>query len=251
MGIAPVLLFEPYSFTKASCAQKRWSRKQKELLRESRFRTTDNCVKAIAGADSKPRVFVSASAIGYYGFTGNEELSEDAPAGDDFLAKLCAEWEARSKPAEDAGVRTVQARIGVVLAPSGGALSAMLFPFKMFVGGPVLPGTQYMSWIHIDDIVGIIVHAIEGELRGPVNMTSPNPATNRDFSAALGRALGRPSWLPVPKFGLRVLFGQIAEIIAAGQRVVPTQALDAGYPFQHPDLDAALRDVLSPEAVAG
>jgi uncharacterized protein len=190
-------------------------------------------------------VLVSASAIGYYGPHGDEELTESSPPGDDYLAKLSIEWEAVAKSAEQHGVRVAIVRIGVVLAKEGGALQKMLTPFKMFVGGPVAGGKQYMSWIHIDDLVGIILLALDTPaVSGPVNGTAPHPVTNREFSKALGRVLGRPSFMPAPGFGLRAMLGEVANVVTKGQRVLPKAALAAGYRFRFEEVEAALRAVL-------
>jgi uncharacterized protein (TIGR01777 family) len=228
---------------------RRWNADFKEVMRSSRVDSTNNVVAALAKAprraDGTPKVLVSASAIGYYGPHGDEEVTESSPPGDDYLATLSVEWEAVARSAEQHGVRVAIVRVGVVLAKEGGALQKMLTPFKMFVGGPVGSGKQFMSWIHVDDLVGVILLALDNAaVSGPVNGTAPNPVTNREFSKALGRVLGRPSFMPAPGFGLRVMLGEVADVVTKGQRVLPRAALDAGYRFQFEDVEAALRAVL-------
>jgi uncharacterized protein (TIGR01777 family) len=223
---------------------RRWSAAQKQRILGSRVEATERLVAAIAPDGPKPAVLVSGSAIGYYGAHGDEELDEDTPPADDFLADVCKRWEGAALKAEEAGVRTVLVRTGIVLGRDGGALKQMALPFRLFVGGTVGSGRQWFSWIHIDDLTGIILHAIDSEsLRGPVNATAPEPKTNADFSKALGRALGRPSWLPVPAFALRLLIGEGANFILTGQRVLPKRALASGYSFTYPTADEALADL--------
>jgi uncharacterized protein (TIGR01777 family) len=202
-------------------------------------------VQAIAGAEPRPRVLVSASAVGYYGHRGDERLDESAAPGDDFLAQVCIDWEREANAAAEHGVRVVTVRTGVVLSKSGGALAKMLPPFRLGVGGPVAGGRQYLPWIHIDDLVGIYVAAVDNEdWSGPVNAAAPEPVTNAEFSKALGRALHRPAIAPVPTFAIRLLYGDMAEIVTEGQRAIPARALQLGYAFVHPDLDEALADAL-------
>ncbi len=225
----------------------RWTASAKRAIRESRVTGTRHLVQGLASVarDERPRVLVSASAIGYYGAHSEEPIDEEAPAGTDFLAQTCAAWEAEAQAAEQLGVRVVRVRTGVVLAPDGGALGKMLPPFKLGVGGPVAGGRQYISWIHTDDLVGILMAAVDGEQwRGPVNATAPEPQRNRDFSKALGRALRRPSLLPVPGAALRLLYGEMAEIVTTGARVLPAKALVLGYEFHYPKLDSALQAAL-------
>jgi uncharacterized protein len=226
----------------------RWTATAKQAIRESRVLGTRNLVKGIAACSSqaRPRVLVSSSAIGYYGPRGDEPIDEEAPAGTDFLAQTCASWENEARDAEQLGLRVVRVRTGVVLAPEGGALEKMLTPFRLGVGGPVAGGKQYVSWIDIDDLIGIVIAAIEDERwRGAVNATAPTPQRNRDLSKALGRILKRPAVLPVPGFVLRAMYGEMAEIVTSGARVLPARALMLGYSFRHPDLDGALRSALS------
>jgi len=220
----------------------RWSAGAKRAIEESRVTGTRNLVEGLRQADSRPRALVSSSAIGYYGAHGEEPLDEDAPPGGDFLAGVCVEWEAEARRACELGLRTVLIRTGVVLDSAGGALGKMLPPFKLGIGGPVAGGRQFISWIHAEDVVGMMTQAVEDERwEGPVNATAPTPVANRDFSRALGRALHRPSLLPVPGLALRVLYGDMAEIVTTGARVVPAKALVLGYDFRHPELDAALQ----------
>lgn len=224
----------------------RWTAAARERIRRSREEGTRNLVAGIAAADPRPRVLASASGIGYYGPRGDEPVGEDAAAGDDFVAGICEVWEREARAAEELGLRVVVVRTGVVLDRSGGgALAKMLPPFKLGVGGPVAGGRQYLSWIHADDLVGIYLAAIDGaDWSGAVNATAPDPPTNREFSRALGRALRRPALLPVPAFAIRILYGEMAQIVTTGQRVLPGRALALGYRFARPDLDAALRDAL-------
>jgi uncharacterized protein len=224
----------------------RWTDAARERIRSSRVDGTRGLVAAIAAADPRPRVLVTASGVGFYGAHGDERLDEDAAAGDDFLAQVCVATESEARAAEQAGVRVVVLRTGVVLDRAGGALAKMLPAFRLGVGGPVAGGDQYLSWIHLDDLVGMYLAAIDDEAwSGPFNATAPEPATNAQFSKALGRALHRPAVLPVPAVALQALYGQMAEIVTEGQRAIPRRALEHGYGFTQPDLDEALRDALS------
>jgi uncharacterized protein len=225
----------------------RWTDSAKRAIRESRVLGTRNLVLGIEALaeTERPKVLVNGSAIGYYGAHGDEPIDEESPAGEDFLAQTCAEWETEAEMAAHLGVRVVKVRTGVVLDSEGGALGKMLPPFKLGVGGPVASGRQYISWIHTDDVVGIVLAAIDGEQwRGAINATAPEPQRNRDFSKALGRALRRPSLLPVPGAALRLMYGEMAEIVTEGARVVPAKALVLGYEFRHPQLDEALKATL-------
>jgi uncharacterized protein len=198
------------------------------------------------GDGGRPAVLVSASAIGYYGPHGEEPLDEEAPPGGDFLAQVCVAWETHARAAQQLGMRAVQVRTGVVLDPRGGALAKMLPAFRMGVGGPVAGGRQYVSWIHGDDLVGIVRAALSDERwSGPVNGTAPEPVTNRELSHALGRALHRPALLPVPAAALGLLYGEMAQIVTAGARVLPAKPLMLGYEFRHPHLDEALAAALN------
>jgi uncharacterized protein (TIGR01777 family) len=219
----------------------RWTEESRAAIRESREAGTRQLVEAIAQADPKPRALVSSSAVGYYGPHGDERLDEDTPPGHDFLAEVCVVWEREADKATELGLRVVKVRTGVVLDSSGGALSKMLLPFKLGGGGPVAGGRQYMPWIHVDDVVGIYMRAIDDPAwRGAVNATAPEPVTNKAFSKALGHALHRPAVAPIPGAAIRLLYGDMAEIVTKGQRVVPKRTLELGYTFQHPALDEAL-----------
>jgi uncharacterized protein (TIGR01777 family) len=227
----------------------RWNEAIKQALVNSRVQGTSNVVAALArqpqSADGRPKVLVSASAIGYYGPHGDEELSEEAAAGADFLAHVCVDWEKTAHTAEAHGIRVAILRIGIVLDREGGALQKMLPPFKMFVGGPVGTGRQYMSWIHIDDLVGLILFALDHrEAQGVYNATAPQPVTNKEFSTVLGHVLHRPSFMAAPKFALKLMLGEAAEIVTEGQRVLPRHALAQGYGFRFPQVNEALQDLL-------
>jgi uncharacterized protein (TIGR01777 family) len=218
----------------------RWSGDAKRRIMESREEGTRNLVASLR--DSGVGTLVSASAVGYYGPRGDERIAEEEPPGDDFPARVCVAWEREARAAEALGIRVVSVRTGVVLDSAGGALSKMLRPFRLGAGGPVAGGRQYMPWIHVDDVVGIYVAALDGaDWRGPVNATAPEPATNAEFSKALGRALHRPAVVPIPGFAIRALYGEMATIVTTGQRAVPRAALAHGYAFEHPELDEALR----------
>jgi uncharacterized protein len=224
----------------------RWNEKVKEGIAQSRIKATRNLADGIATADNPPSVFISGSAIGYYGDRGDELLYETASPGDDFLADVVVEWEAAANSIAGDSVRVATIRTGHVLDPTGGLLGELLTPFKLGVGGPIGKGTQYMSWIHRDDEVGILLWSLENEgIEGPVNATAPNPVTNRDFAGELGRALGRPAVIPIPGVALRVLRGpEFGRVLQEGQRVYPKVALDNGYEFKQPDLSGALANLL-------
>jgi uncharacterized protein len=227
----------------------RWTEKAKRAIRESRTIGTRNLVEGLSRAPAAPRTLVSSSAIGYYGAHGEEPLDEDAPAGGDFLARVCVDWEAAAAAATQLGVRVAQVRTGVVLARDGGALGKMLPAFRLGVGGPVASGCQYVSWIHAQDLVGLMLAALQDERwRGPINATAPEPVPNRDFSKTLGRVLKRPSLLPVPAFALRALYGEMAEILTTGARVMPAKPLVLGYEFAYPNLEPALRAAITDAA---
>jgi uncharacterized protein (TIGR01777 family) len=195
-------------------------------------------------ADGQPKTLVNASATGYYGPHGDEDVTEDTPPGNDFLADLCVKWEAEARKGEEAGVRCAVVRVGVVLDKEGGALAKLLTPFKMFVGGPVGSGRQYLSWIHHDDLIGIFLHALDhGTVRGPLNGTAPQPVTNKEFSTALGKALHRPSLFWTPGFGLKLALGEVADVIVTGQKVIPKRTMEAGYSFKYPTLEGALKQL--------
>lgn len=220
----------------------RWTSFAKERIWSSRIDGTERLAAAISAANPRPRVLVSASAAGYYGSRGLEELDESSPPGDDFLASLCVQWE---RAAEEAAVRVVKIRTGVVLGRGGGALKRIVPPFRVGLGGPLAGGRQYMPWISLDDIAGIYLDALTNEnWSGPVNGCAPEPATNAEFTRALGRALERPAVIPVPAFALRALFGEMASVLTASQRMAPKRALELGYEFAHRRLDDALRAAL-------
>jgi uncharacterized protein (TIGR01777 family) len=227
---------------------RRWNTEFKQLLRDSRVQSTRNVSAALCDAprraDGRPKVLVNASAIGFYGPHGDEELTEDSPPGSDFLASLCIEWENAARTVESAGIRCVLVRVGVVLDKAGGALAKMLTPFKLGAGGPVGNGKQWMSWIHNDDLASMFLLALDdARASGPLNGTAPHPVTNREFSKALGRAVHRPAFLPTPIFALRLGLGEVADVIATGQRVLPQRALAVGMPFRFPTIDTALADI--------
>jgi hypothetical protein len=224
----------------------RWTEQAKRAIRDSRVAGTRNLLAGLLAATPRPRTLIAGSAIGYYGARGDEPLDEDAPPGSDFLAGVCAEWEAEAQQAADIAMRIVTVRTGVVLDGRGGALAKMLPPFRLGVGGPIAGGRQYMSWIHRDDEIGMIVAALSDERwSGPINATAPEPVTNREFSHALGRALHRPALLPVPGAALGLLYGEMAQVVTTGARVVPAKPLVLGYEFRHPRLDEALQAALS------
>lgn len=230
----------------ASIFGKRWDAAYKQELRESRIDTTRGLVQAMTTLEQRPQVFISGSAVGYYGARDDTPLAEDAaPGNNDFLAQLSVAWEAAAVPATALGVRTVLVRTGIVLDAKEGALPLMKLPFMLFAGGPILPGTQWFPWIHVADEVGIILKALEDDrISGPVNATAPNPLRNRDFMATLGKVLGTPSWVPVPGFSLHLLLGEFADSLVTGQRAIPQAMQQAGYEFAFPDAERALRDLL-------
>lgn len=223
----------------------RWSESRKAILRSSRIPATANLARALAQAKLKPGVFLSASAIGYYGNRGNELLTEDSIPGKGFTADLARDWEQASLPAADAGIRTVQMRIGIVLSRSGGALRKMLFPFEMGVGGRVGDGRQWMSWIDLHDVIGAIQHLLRSDLlHGPVNLVAPKAVTNAEFTKTLANVLSRPAIFPVPPFAARLAFGQMAdELLLASQHVEPTKLISSGYPFRYPTLKQSLESM--------
>lgn len=224
----------------------RWTDDAKRRIMESRRVGTRNLIAALAGLESKPKVLVNQSAIGFYGDRGEAMVDESAESGEGYDAEVVREWEAAASEAEGVGVRLVIVRTGHVLDPSGGLLGELLTPFKLGVGGPIAGGRQYMSWIHIDDEVGILLWALDNDkVSGTVNSTAPNPVTNREFSRAIGRALGRPASVPVPGFVLDLKFGsEFGHVLRGGQRVMPRRALDLGYQFRFSDIESALKNLL-------
>lgn len=229
-----------------SIAAKRWSAAQKLKLRDSRVLATRSLTTAIRQASNPPAAFISGSAVGYYGDRGNETITEASAPGTDFLAGLAKDWEAAANDVAQI-TRVALLRTGIVLDRRGGALPKMLPPFQMFVGGPLGSGTQYMPWIHKDDWVKLVSWIVSSEVaRGPVNLTSPSPVTNAEFSKALGRALNRPSLLPAPAFALRLALGEMADaLLLSGQRALPVRATDLGFSFRYPNIDEALASVLA------
>ena len=224
----------------------RWTEAAKQRIRDSRVRSTKNLVDAISGTEPRPKTLVSQSAVGYYGDRGEAVVDESTGPGSTFDAELCVAWEAAAHPAETVGVRVVVVRSGLVLDPEHGLLKQLLVPFKLGVGGPLAGGGQYMPWIHVDDEVRLLLWALDTDgASGTYNATAPNPVTNREFSKALGRVLGRPAVIPLPKLALKARFGgELGEVAAGGQRTVPRRALDAGFEFRHPELEPALSDLL-------
>jgi uncharacterized protein (TIGR01777 family) len=228
-------------------AQGRWTEDKKRRIRDSRIIGTRNLVAGLAVMKSRPLVLISASAVGYYGDRADEVLEETSSAGHGFLANLCSQWEQEAMEAERLDIRVVCVRIGIVLASGGGALSRMLMPFRFGAGGRLGSGKQWMSWVHIDDVVGIFVHASRNDqIRGAINAVGPKPVTNAEFSSELGRALHRPTFLAVPQAALRLAFGEMSEVLTASQRVRPRVAERTGYRFKYPELGGALDAVLTP-----
>lgn len=224
---------------------KRWSRRYKAQIRDSRVLGTRGIVSAMAAAARKPAAFVSSSGVGYYGFRDDTKLDEDAAPGSDFLARVCIAWEQEARRADELGVRTAILRLGVVLERSEGALPQMALPFRLFAGGPILPGRQWLPWVHIADVIGVILMALADErIRGAINVAAPAPRTNRDFTRTLGAVMRRPAWIPVPGVALRVLFGEFASTVTEGQRVVPARLQQLGYRWKYPAVEGALRDLL-------
>jgi uncharacterized protein len=220
---------------------RRWSRKRKAEILQSRVATAGLLARTAAELDPRPSVFVSAGGVGIYGDRGDEILTEESTLGDGFLGEIGRAWEDAATPARDAGLRVVNFRQGIVLSRSGGALERMLTPFKLGVGGRVGSGRQWWAWVALDDLVAAYRFVLENELAGPVNLTSPNPATNDQFAKALGKALGRPTVFPAPAFAIRAAFGEMGEtMLLEGQRVLPARLLDAGFQFTQPDLAVAL-----------
>jgi len=227
-------------------AEGRWTKEKKHRIRESRVLGTTLLADIAARMSVPPKVFISASAIGIYGSRSDEWLEEGSALGSDFLAEVCKAWEAATLPAQEAGIRVVHLRFGVILSPKGGALAKMLTPFKLGMGGPAGDGEQYVSWVAMDDAVGAVLHVLEHtDLSGPMNVVSPEPLKNRDFSIALGEALGRPAKVPIPAMALKLAFGEMAEAtLLASQRVKPKKLSESGYQFRHAELNNAFRELL-------
>ena len=226
----------------------RWTETKKKKIRDSRVLGTRNLAQALAQTSAKPRVYISSSAIGYYGDRGDELLTESGAAGSGFLAEVCREWESATQPAADAGIRTVQIRTGVVLSPKGGALGKMLTPFRMGAGGRIGDGHQWMSWIDVEDLVTAILHILKTDsLRGPVNMVGAVPVTNAEFTKTLASVLGRPAVLPMPAFAVKLAFGEMGETVLLGsQRVEPAKLTNSGFAFRFRTLRESLEHVLGP-----
>lgn len=223
-----------------SIAGPRWTDARKRELTESRTQPTETLVATVAELDVPPAVFIQASGVGYAG-TGEAAVDESTPAGQDFLAQLAVAWE---KPVEKLSIRSVILRFGVVLDVSGGALPQMLLPFRLFAGGPIGSGKQWLSWVHLDDAVGAIRFAIDGDISGPVHVTAPEPARNASFARTVGRLMKRPALLPVPRFVMTAALGEQATLVCDGQQALPARLLAAGYEFRFPTLDSALKDLL-------
>lgn len=223
----------------------RWTEEAKREIRDSRILGTRNLVAALAELPEgeRPRVLVSQSAVGWYGARADDPVDESEPAGSGFEAQSTVDWEAEARRAEELGVRVVTTRTGVYLSQTGGALETMLPPFRLGVGGPVAGGRQYVPWVHLDDVVGALAFCLHTEAAtGPVNVTAPEPVTNREFSKALGRVLRRPAVVPVPGLAVKVLYGEMAVVVTTGRRAVPRRLQELGYEFRRPGLEAALRD---------
>lgn len=227
-------------------ADGRWSEERKQRIRDSRVKGTRLLASTLARLARPPGVLVSASATGFYGSRGDEVLTEDSPSGSDFLSAICRDWEAATAPAEEARVRVVHARFGIILSPRGGALAKMLPPFQMGAGGPFGSGRQWMSWIALEDAVGAVLRSLmTEELRGPVNVVAPNAVRNAEFAQVLGKVLGRPAIIPTPAFALRLLLGEMADaLLLSGQHVRPERLIAAGFAFRYPELEGALRHLL-------
>lgn len=223
----------------------KWTDEHKKAIRESRVSTTRNIVEGIPSLSQKQFTLLSASAVGYYGFCGDEELAEDSPPGNDFLARIALEWEGEALKAGGKGARVVITRFGIVMGEKGGALSQMIPLFKKFIGGPIGSGKQWFSWIHIKDLVGALAFLLKHpEISGPVNVCSPNPVRNRDLAKALGKALHRPSFIPAPGFMVKLVLGEFGSVILEGQRVIPRRLVENGFVFQHPNIEKALQGIV-------
>ena len=230
----------------ASIFDSRWTADYKLLLRESRIKTTRNLVAGIPEGRDREITLFSTSAVGYYGFQGDEELTEASPPGKDFLAQLAVEWEGEALKAQAKGVRVVITRFGIVLGEKGGALDQMIPLFRKFVGGPIGSGRQWFSWVHIRDLVEAFVFLLKNhDISGPVNLCAPHPVRNGELAKAIGRALNRPSFLPAPGFMIKLVLGEFGSVILEGQRVIPRRLLDKGFVFQYPDIDKALQNIVS------
>jgi len=223
----------------------KWTEEHKKAIRESRVNTTRNIVEGIPSHPEKSFPLFSTSAVGYYGFCGDEELTEESPHGDDFLARIASEWEGEALKAREKGARVVITRFGIVMGEKGGALGQMIPLFKKFIGGPIGSGRQWFSWVHIKDLAEAFTFLLKHpEISGPVNVCSPNPVRNKDLAKALGRALRRPSFMPAPGFMIKLALGEFGSVILEGQRVIPKRLLDSGFAFQYPEIDKALQEIV-------
>jgi uncharacterized protein (TIGR01777 family) len=223
----------------------KWTDEHKKAIRESRVSTTQNIVEGIPTQPERLFTLLSTSAVGYYGFCGDEELIEDSPPGDDFLARIAKEWEGDALRAREKGARVVITRFGIVMGEKGGALSQMIPLFKKYIGGPIGSGKQWFSWVHIKDLAEVFVFLLKHpEISGPVNVCSPNPVRNKDLAKALGKALHRPSFIPAPGFMVKLFLGEFGSVILEGQRVIPRRLLDNGFVFQYPDIEKALQNIV-------
>lgn len=229
----------------ANVAEKRWDKKFKQELYDSRINTTKKLVEAIGLSGKKPEAFICASGVGIYGHRSSNELNEESTYGKSFLAKICIDWEEEAKKAEKFGVRVVTIRTGMVLDKNEGALPKLVLPFKLFAGGYMASGKQYVSWIHVHDAINLYKFALEDYfISGPLNLTAPNPVTNKQLSKELGKVLHRPCWAPIPAFALKLAVGELANELIHGQRVIPQKALDHHFKFEFTKLDAALKNLL-------
>jgi uncharacterized protein (TIGR01777 family) len=223
----------------------KWTDKHKKAIRESRISTTQNIVEGIPSHPEKEVTLFSTSAVGYYGFCGDEEVAEESPPGNDFLARVAKEWEGEALMAREKGARVVITRFGIVMGERGGALSQMTPLFKKYIGGPIGSGRQWFSWVHIKDLAEAFVFLMKHqEISGPVNVCSPNPVRNKDLAKALGRALHRPSFIPAPAFMVKLVLGEFGSVILEGQRVIPKRLLENGFIFQYPDIEKALQNIV-------
>ena len=222
----------------------KWTEEHKKAIRESRVNTTQNIVEGIPSRPERPFILFSTSAVGYYGFCGDEELVEDSPPGNDFLARIAKEWEGEALKARDKGARVVITRFGIVMGEKGGALSQMIPLFKKYIGGPIGSGKQWFSWVHIKDLAEAFAFLLKHpEISGAVNVCSPNPVRNKDLAKALGKALHKPSFIPAPGFMIKLVLGEFGSVILEGQRVIPKRLLENGFIFQYADIDRAMQSI--------
>ncbi len=229
----------------APIADQRWTTRRKQEILHSRVQSTKALIRAISGLSTKPKTFITASGIGFYGDTGSKAIDESAPLGTGFLSDLSQQWEHAAQEGEALGMRVVQIRFGMILGNDGGALPKMMLPFQWFVGGPIMPGSQYVSWIHIDDVARLIDWLLtESQVSGPINGVSPTPVTMKEFCATLGRTMNRPSLFPVPGFVLKIALGEMADMLTTGQHVLPQRALENGFTFTYTELPQALEALL-------